>query len=107
MTLDEKLKECRLQLGESLQDTATAIGISKSHVWEMETGKSSNPGMLLLKRLATHFGVTIAYLCGETPPSPDEDPEMTIIWNQFVELTPKHRRVVHTIIKTFRAIELE
>lgn len=69
MPLAEKIKELRTKTGESLQDLADAIGASKAHVWEMESGRSSNPSLDMLKKLASHFGTTVAYLIEE--PEPD------------------------------------
>ena len=40
MPLGDKIKELRMKSGESLQDVASAIGASKAHVWEMESGRS-------------------------------------------------------------------
>lgn len=65
MTLGEKLKQLRVGKGQSLQQVADAIGASKPHVWELETGRSRNPSLDLLSRLASHFGTTIAFLVGD------------------------------------------
>lgn len=60
-----RLKISRALRGESLQDVADAVGISKPHVWDMETGRSDNPGLKILRALAQHFGVTVSWLIGE------------------------------------------
>lgn len=49
----------------SLQQVADTVGASKAHVWELETGRSANPSLDLLGRLAGLFEVSIAYLVGE------------------------------------------
>lgn len=66
MSLAVKLKTLRIKRGQSLQQLADAIGASKAHVWELETGKSTNPSIDLLRRIAEHFDVTVASLIGET-----------------------------------------
>ena len=38
MSLATKLKELRVSRKQSLQDVADAIGASKTHVWDLETG---------------------------------------------------------------------
>ena len=43
MTFGEPLHELRLGRGESLQDLANAVGVSKAHSWELEKGRSANP----------------------------------------------------------------
>lgn len=65
MTLGERLKQLRVGKGQSLQHVADAIGASKPHVWELETGRSKNPSLDLLSRLASHFGTSIAFLIGD------------------------------------------
>ena len=55
VTLAQRLKELRLKKGDSLQGLADAVGVSKAHVWELETGKSKNPSIELLTKLAKHF----------------------------------------------------
>ncbi len=61
MTIGIKLKELRLNKGESLQKVADAVGVSKPHVWELERGTSKNPSVNLIKKLADHFGQTVDY----------------------------------------------
>lgn len=72
MSIGAKLKELRLRKGSSLQHVADAVGASKAHIWELESGKSHNPSLDLLRRLAEHFGVTVAGLVGETLDGGDE-----------------------------------
>jgi transcriptional regulator with XRE-family HTH domain len=65
--LKDKLRSLRSGSKESLQHVADAIGVSKAHVWELEMGRSSNPSMEILKALAGHFKVTMAYLVEDEP----------------------------------------
>ncbi len=62
MSLAGKLKALRTGKGQSLQQVADGVGVSKAHIWELEAGKSTNPGLDLLRRLAEHYSVSIAYL---------------------------------------------
>lgn len=66
MSLAEKLKELRQKKGQSLQQVADGVGVSKAHIWEMEKGSSTNPGIELLAKLADHFKVTIAFLTDDS-----------------------------------------
>ena len=61
MSLGAKLRVLRARKGESLQQVANAVGVSKPHIWEIETGRSGNPSFDLVKRLAEHFGVGMSY----------------------------------------------
>lgn len=65
MSIGARLKQLRMKKGQSLQQVADAVGSSKAHIWELETGKSANPSIALLTRLADHLGVSAAYLVGE------------------------------------------
>ena len=67
MAFKDKLRRLRSASGESLQQVADAIDVSKAHIWELETGRSSNPSLEMLQKLAGHFNVTIAYLAEEVP----------------------------------------
>jgi len=69
MSLGDKIKELRMKSGQSLQDVADHIGASKAHVWELESGRSSNPSLDMLQKLSAHFKTTVAYLIEE--PEPD------------------------------------
>src|SRR5437660_1777853 len=69
MELKDKLRSLRSKSKESLQQVADAIGVSKAHVWELETGRSSNPSLDILQRLAKHFGVTVAFFADDAPAS--------------------------------------
>lgn len=61
MSLSEKLKKLRQNTGQSLQQVANGVGVSKVHIWELEKGSSQNPSLDLLKALAAHFKVPINY----------------------------------------------
>jgi hypothetical protein len=51
----------------SLEEVATAAGFTKSHVWELETGRSRNPTVRAVWSLAKALGVTPAHLLGLSP----------------------------------------
>lgn len=65
MQFGEKINKLRVKRGELLQQVADKVGVSKAHIWEMERGTSANPGLDLLKKLAEHFKVTVAYLADD------------------------------------------
>ena len=66
MPLGLKIKELRLKKKKSLQEVADDIGISKTHIWEIERGKSRNPSLKLLEGLSAYFGETIDFLISES-----------------------------------------
>ena len=64
MSLGTRLKELRLNKGVSLQAVADAVGASKPHIWELERGKTKNPSLELISKLANYFAVNVDYLAG-------------------------------------------
>ena len=95
MHLNEKLKELRMKNGQSLQMVADAVGVSKAHIWELEKGTSKNPGLELLVKLASHFGVTIAYLTDEVT-----EPKDAAAMQFFREYDGKLSREDWEVLKT-------
>ena len=89
-----RLTELRLKSGQSLQDVADAVGVSKAHVWELEKGRAANPAMKLVERLAGHYKVTVSYLIGEDPDAPDADPDATRLYRLARELDPADRALL-------------
>lgn len=65
MSLATKLQALRRKSGQSLQQAADGVGISKAHFWALERGDADNPSLELLRKLADHFNVTIAYFHDE------------------------------------------
>lgn len=69
MSLATKLKDLRVKSGQSLQHVADGVGVSKAHIWQLERGDSTNPSLDLLRGLADHYKVTVAFLSDESEPS--------------------------------------
>ena len=93
----------RLRLGqdELLQDVATAVGVSKAHIWELEKGRADNPSMALVTRLADHFGVSIGYMMGEDVAADDADVELARMFRQAHDLEPGDRANLHQLLQSF------
>jgi transcriptional regulator with XRE-family HTH domain len=88
MGLGARITQLRLQKGESLQQVADSVGVSKAHIWELEKGRTDNPSMALVTRLADHFGVSLTTLVGEDPAADDADPAIARMFRQAGELEP-------------------
>jgi transcriptional regulator with XRE-family HTH domain len=102
MSLATKLKELRVRKKQSLQDVADAIGASKTHVWDLETGRSSNPSVDLLKKLATHFQVRIADLVGENPNSADEDEKHVALFRELKQLSDPDLETIRILMQRLK-----
>lgn len=102
MSLGRRIAELRLARGESLQDVADAVEVSKAHIWELEKGRTDNPSMALVTRLADHFEVSIRYLVDEDIDAPDAEDDLARMFRQARALDPHDRKVLDDMIQSFR-----
>lgn len=102
MALGAKLKELRLKKGLSLQDLGTAVGASKAHIWDLETGRAKNPTIELLTKLSTVLGTSIAELVGETPVSQDEPAEVLAMWRDLKQLSDSDRETIKIMMERLK-----
>jgi transcriptional regulator with XRE-family HTH domain len=98
MSLASKIKELRVKKKKSLQDVADEVGASKAHIWDLETGKSSNPSIELLTKLAKCFGVSVAEMIGENPAAKDVDPQVVAMYRELKELSPSDRQAIQVMM---------
>lgn len=56
--LGELLKSRRQKIGVSLDAAASAIGCTKSHLHDMETGRSNNPTLLLMVAFMAYYKIS-------------------------------------------------
>lgn len=73
--LAKRCRDLREQRDLSLQAVADRAGLSKSHVWELEQGRSRNPTVDTAVRLARAFGVSLDYMTGLSRDAPTLHPE--------------------------------
>lgn len=102
MNLGRKIGDLRRKRGESLQQVADAVGVSKAHIWELEKGRTANPAMALVTRLADHFGVSVGFLVGEDLDASDDDVQLARMFRQARELTERDRKVIDDLLQSFR-----
>jgi transcriptional regulator with XRE-family HTH domain len=101
MSFGLRLSDLRRKKGESLQQVADAVGVSKAHIWEMEKGRADNPSVALVSRLAEHYGTTVAFLVGEE--RADADPELQHMFRQATKLDPRERALLSDMMKSLLA----
>lgn len=99
MSFSSKLKELRLQKGLSLQDAADLIGISKTHFWDLETGKSKNPSYDLLEKISNKFGISISSLVNENIET-NENEELKVLFRQMNNLEQSDLDVIKFIVES-------
>jgi transcriptional regulator with XRE-family HTH domain len=100
MSLGARITKLRLKAGESLQEVANAVGVSKAHIWELEKGRADNPSMGLVTRLADHFGVSVASLAGEDPRASDANPKLAGMFRQASKLGEKDLAVLEDMLQS-------
>ena len=99
MSFATKLQKLRTAKRQSLQDVADAIGASKAHVWELEKGTAKNPSIELVRKLADHFGVSIASLVGEAPDDATDEEQLMVMYRDLKSLNEADRLVLEDIMK--------
>ncbi len=102
MSLGSKLYDLRTQKDKSLQQVADSIGITKTHIWELEKGKSANPSAELLKKIADFYRVTIDYLMDSTLSEPKVSDEAMVFYRDLKSLDLKDQEVILNVMKTLR-----
>lgn len=100
MEIGEQLFSLRQKSGQSLQQVADAVGVSKAHVWELEKGRSRNPSFDLVRKLAAHYGVGIDVLTGDAREPGPETLQINRIHRGLEELSERDREIVEQVIKT-------
>lgn len=73
-SLGTRIQLLRELRGLTLQEVADSAGLTKSHVWEMEKGKSINPTVNAVWGLAEALSVSPAMLLGIDDKLPPLDP---------------------------------
>ena len=100
MGLGRRITDLRLKNNQSLQDVATAVDVSKAHIWELEKGRTNNPSMALVTRLADHFGVSVTMLVGEDMEAKDADPQLQRMFRQAKDLKPNERQMLDDMMQS-------
>lgn len=103
MSLGTRLAKLRRKKGESLQDVADAVGVSKAHIWEIERGRADNPSMGLVTRLADHFGTTVTFLVGEDIEAADADRDLQQMFRSAQKLDDRERAILKEMMQSLLA----
>lgn len=101
MSIGARLKALRGKSRQSLQEVADGVGASKTHIWDLETGRSDNPSIELLTRLAAHFRVSIADLVGENPNAEGESSELIALYRDLKNLSDTDRETIRVLMERF------
>ena len=100
MALGRRISALRLKKRESLQQVADAVQVSKAHIWELEKGRTDNPSMGLVTRLADHFGVSVTYLVGEQIDAPDAEVNLSRMFRQAQDLDDREMAILNDMLQS-------
>lgn len=101
MGFGARIAELRRNKDESLQQVADAVGVTKTHIWELERGRTSNPSLTVIRGLADHFGVSIASLVDEDIMANDADQRLGRMFRLAGQLDEKEQEYLEDMIDTF------
>lgn len=102
MAFGARIAELRRSRKESLQDVANAVGVTKTHIWELEKGRTGNPSMAVVRGLADHFRVSIAALVDEDINADAADQQLARMFRLAGDLDERERGVIEDMIESFR-----
>lgn len=102
MSFAHRLREQRMANRMSLQDVATAVGISKAHVFNLEKAKTSNPSMELVMKLAELFRVRVTDLVGDNPEADDQPAEMVAMFRDLKALDDGDRETIRLMMESLK-----
>lgn len=102
MPFAERLKEHRIKKGYSLQKLANAVGVSKAHVWDLETQRATNPSLEVLRRFSTVLAVPIAALIGENPEESAEKSESVVMYRDLQKLDAEDRKTIKLMMERLK-----
>jgi transcriptional regulator with XRE-family HTH domain len=105
VALAAKLKQLRTAKRKSLQDVADEVGASKAHIWDLETGRATNPSIELLTKIARSLEVSVADLIGENPNAEGEDSQLVAMYRDLQKLSPEDRKAIQSMMDHFRKRE--
>lgn len=105
MSLAAKIKSLRIKKNKSLQELADAVGASKAHIWDLETGRSQNPSIELLTALAKALDTSVSELIGENPTGKHEEPRLVRMYRHFKELSPDDQKAIERLMDHFKERE--
>jgi transcriptional regulator with XRE-family HTH domain len=100
MSLATRVAALRRGKKQSLQEVADAVEVSKAHIWELEKGRTDNPSMNLVTRLADHFGVSVSFLVDEDIDAPDANTDLQRMFRQAKELEPHEREILNDMMQS-------
>lgn len=103
MALADRIKAFRMKKKLSLQELADSAGVSKAHIWDLETGRSKNPSMDLLIKLANKLEIAVVDLVGENPGAEEEGSRVLGMYRELKNLSDRDLDVINSMIERLKS----
>lgn len=103
MALADRIKTFRMKKKLSLQELADSAGVSKAHIWDLETGRSKNPSMDLLIKLANKLEIAVVDLVGENPGAEEEGSRVLGMYRELKNLSDRDLDVINSMIERLKS----
>ncbi len=100
-TIGQRIRKYRMAKNFSLQQLADAVGGSKAHVWDLETGKTKNPSLGLLTELSRALDVPIRELIGESDTT--DNPALAPLFRDLKALDQSDIDLIKSMTEQLRA----
>ena len=101
MSFGARIAALRRDAKQSLQEVADAVGVTKTHIWELEKGRTANPSLSVIKGLADHFGVSVAFLVGEDIDADDADQRIASMFRLAKDMDKNDLGHLEDMIQSF------
>ena len=98
MGLAAQLSILRAKKKASLQDIANEVGVSKTHIWQLEKGITKNPTLELIEKLANLYDVSTQSLIGENPALDESDEFAFAMYRKIGSLDEIDRKVIKEMV---------
>lgn len=100
LSLREKLKKHRTELGFSLDELAKQSGSSKSYLWELENRDTLKPSAEKLAKIAEVLNITTEYLLDEKA-DVDDKLVQEVFFRKFNRLEEDDKKRVQEMIEAW------
>lgn len=92
LTMQERLKDLRVERGLGLEELAEQTGLSRSALGNYEKGDTTELSIYALKKLADFYGVTTDYLLARSEMKKHPNAELDELWMQNKKWTSQKER---------------
>lgn len=90
MTIGERIKERRKQLGLTVDELSERLGKNRATIYRYESNEIEKLPTTVLEPLAKALGVTPAYLMGwEENTESNSNPDISALMSQYSNIKPK------------------